>query len=362
MVIARTSCWNRIQWDWMLASWKCSAIVFLGWPLAAHAQPQAVAKQVVDLKYEVEPGLQGCPASAEFRSILVRELGYDPHRAGAPVGLAIRVRATESGIEGLVDWSVNAGKSGERRFSARGDECAAMMNTLGFAVAVQIQLMADEHTAALRRESEGADASAIEPSGRGGNHAPEGSDRTPVVSLALQRFDVRPAPVSRRAIRTLTLGVGPAVGVGLGPAPVGLGTLFAGIQQGWAGLELGAEASLPATSRQSYGGGFRYELKVGTLAGCAWQGPIAICGVAKVGQMRAQGVGVDVPNTARGLIAEVGPRLGYALGLDEHFVLVGHAEALCSVKAWTVNLNHVGVWTMPRFAAVAGIDLAARFR
>ena len=72
-------------------------------------------------------------------------------------------------------------------------------------------------------------------------------------------------------------------------------------------------------------------------------------------------VGVAVPASPKGLVAEAGSRVAYSLGLDQHLILQGYVEALCSLTSWTVYVNHVAVWTMPRFATVAGIDLAARF-
>jgi len=158
------------------------------------------------------------------------------------------------------------------------------------------------------------------------------------------------------------VGAGPAIGVGLAPSTGGLvGRFFGAIQYGWLGFELGVEASRATPARQAYGGGFRHELVLGTLAGCAWQGPFSACALGKLGRVHVEGVGVDVPASPKGLVAEAGPRVAYSLGLDQHLILQGYVEALCSLTSWTVYVNHVAVWTMPRFATVAGIDLAARF-
>jgi hypothetical protein len=39
---------------------------------------------------------------------------------------------------------------------------------------------------------------------------------------------------------------------------------------------------------------------------------------------------------------------------------MGNVDALYRVTPWIVE-NHVGVWTMPRFSAAIGIDLATCF-
>ena len=157
-------------------------------------------------------------------------------------------------------------------------------------------------------------------------------------------------------------GLGPAVGIGLGPDPVAQGRLFFAVQYGMGSIELGAEASLPSTTRQPGGGGFRHQLILGSLAACGWYRSISACALTKLGRIQVQGIGVDEPASPAGFVAQVGPRLAYSLGLGEHVMLLGHVDALYLLTPWTVYVNHVAVWTMPRFAAVAGIDLAVNFQ
>ena len=346
----------------MFDSWKLSAIVSFACLLAAQAKAQTIAKQFVDLKYDIDPTLQGCPTALEFRSIVAQELGYDPYLAGSSMGLAIRVRSTETGIEGVINWGNAAEKKGERRFAARTEDCRAMMTTVGFVVAVQIQLMASKHIAEpnpLSAPTEADTRSDTPPSPRRAQG--DGSEQA-AVTLTMRSFELHPPPVSKGAGWITTVGAGPAIGVGLAPATVGLvGRLFGAVQRGWVGLELGAEASRATTTRQAYGGGFRHQLVLGTLAGCAWQGPISACALGKLGRVQVEGVGVDVPASPKKLVAEAGPRVAYSLGFDQHLILQGYVEALYSLTSWTVYVNHVAVWTIPRFATVAGIDLAARF-
>jgi hypothetical protein len=346
----------------MFKSWKLSTIVSFVCLSTAHTEAETVAKQFVDLKYDIDPALQGCPTALDFRSIVAQELGYDPHLAGSSMGLVIRVRATETGIEGVIKWG-NAGekKVGERRFAAHTDDCRAMMTTVGFVVAVQIQLTASEHAPEpipqpARTE---ADTHSDTPPSRANRN---GSEQA-AFALAMRSLELHPPPaVSKGAGWITTLGAGPAIGVGLAPATIGLvGRFFGAVQHGWVGLEFGAEASRATTTLQAYGGGFRHQLVQGTLAGCVWQGPFSACALGKLGRIQVEGVGVDVPASPKALVAQAGPRVAYSLGLDQHLFLQGYVEALCSLSSWTVYVNHVAVWTMPRFATVAGIDLAARF-
>jgi hypothetical protein len=69
-----------------------------------------------------------------------------------------------------------------------------------------------------------------------------------------------------------------------------------------------------------------------------------------------------VPSSPTGFVAQAGPRLAATLELGGQILLLGHADALFLLTPWTVELNHTAIWTMPRFGAALGIDLAARFR
>lgn len=328
--------------------------------VAARTQAQELPRLMVDLNYEVDPALQGCPSVVEFRSIVAQQLGYDPYSARATLSVEVHVRSNETRIDGTIDWTIGAAnKLGERRFASRIEDCREMVATVGFVVAVQIQLMATQKALAPARQSE------PEPKLRLGSEpnqlsAPRGRDAE-VVTLTVKSFGVRPSWFGATNWSAIA-GLGPSVGFGLGPVPVAQGRLFLALQTGWAGLEAGAEASLPSVTREAYGGGFRHELLFGTLAACGWHVSTAICALGKVGQLQVRGEGVDKRASPDGLVAQIGPRLAYSLRLGSHLALLGHIDGLYLLTPWTVDLNHVTVWTMPRFSAVAGIDLAARFR
>jgi hypothetical protein len=326
------------------------------WLPVARAHAQAVAKQFVDLRYEVDPALQGCPGADEFRAMVARRLGYDPYRAGATLAAEVRVRSTEAGIEGAIEWSTSADEQlGERHFASRSEGCREMTATMGFVLAVQIQLMATERTAPS------AETERASPPGSESGPAPVRAHRKR--GAAASNAEPLSAPLrsaSSSTTRSVMAGVGPSVGLGLAPNPIAQGRFFLGLRLGRAALELGAEASLPSTTHADQGG-FRHELMFGTLAGCGWHRSFSACGLARLGRIQVHGMGVDKPANPAGLVAQVGPRLAYHLGLGDRLGLLGHLDASYLLTPWTVDLNHVAVWTMPRFSAVAGIDLTARF-
>ncbi|MGC4063281.1 MAG: hypothetical protein QM784_01235 [Polyangiaceae bacterium] len=291
--------------------------------------------------------------------MLERQLGYDPHRQGSTSGVRVRVRPTDTGIEGTVDWSTSADEHvGERRFESRSDECQKLIATIGFVVAVQLQLMAEE----------AASETSVSTSSSNGNGALErretGGAPEPLTSLTLTRrdFAIRLSTSHDELGRAVFAGVGPSVGFGLAPDPVALGRLFVAARLGWLGFEIGAERTLPARTTQDYGGGFEHVWTLGTVAACGFRGYAFVCGLSKLGNLHAEGFDVDRPASPDGFAWQVGPRLGYVLPVGDHFLLLGRAEALYLATPWTVHLNHVTVWSAPRVSAVAGIDIAARFR
>jgi len=339
-------------------SWRWCATVSSLLLLANRTNAQPAPKQTLDLKYEVDPALQGCPSVTEFRAIIAQQLGYDPYRSGSKIGVDVHVRPSGNRIEGTIKWDTALEKgAGERHFEARSEDCVEMMTTVGFVVAVQIQLMATEVAAEPTLPPAVPEAS---PTERPLN-SPNSTGRPFPSSTVTLTADVFKLGSRSATDWSAILGIGPAIGVGLGPHPIFLGRVFSALRLGPAEVEVGMEASLPAVTHQPYGAGFRHELRLGTLAVCGWYMSLSACWMAKVGRVQVQGFGVDKPESPKGLAAQSGPRLAYSVGLSDHTFLLGHVEALYLFTPWNIALNRVAVWTMPRLGSVAGIDLAVRF-
>lgn len=340
----------------------CLAIVATASLFVRSAFAQGEARQFVDLKYEVDPTLQGCPSLTEFRGLIQQQLGYDPYRTGLPMGVQVRILPIDTGIEGTIRWSFSSSSSvSERRFAARLEDCHKMMATVGFVIAVQIQLMAAEKVDSRQVSSAGGEdphnrvtREGSEPESRAAS-----SSRGADAKLTLERFVLR--RVASPHQRWTAIGLGPSVGFGLGPKPLALGRLFFAVRTGWLGLDASLETSLPVEARESYGGGFRHAAVAGTLGLCGWHRATSVCALTTLGQVQIHGFGVDKPASPKGLIARVGPRLAHSLRLADHLMLLGHVDALFALTPWTVALNRLAVWTMPRFGAAAGIDVAVFF-
>ena len=185
--------------------------------------------------------------------MVARQIGYDPYRAGAALGVEIRVRAADQELQGTIDWSAPAhGRMGERHFASGGRDCSAMLATMGFALAVQIQLMAREPEGKASLETVGTEKTTGDDTPR--NQPVADNGRIKAVTASPQAAAAEDLPESSPP-STPWSGVGgggPSVGLGLGPDPIAQGRLFLSVQFGQAALELGIEASLPSTTRQDY--------------------------------------------------------------------------------------------------------------
>jgi hypothetical protein len=316
----------------------------------------------IDLDYEIDSVVEDCPNAVEFRSFITKELGYDPYRSGSALGLRVRVSSTTNGLEGNFDWTQNSvNHVGERRFLGRHSECHKMMASMGFAVAVQLQLMATEPT-----------TNSQTPGKTRGNDVPTdlptndlGTNGTAVqqseVTVNPKSFTTRSTHRPTRADWTWFAGAGPAYGMGLAPAAVVQGRTFLDIRHGWVGFEFGGELTVPVTKHYATNGGFQHQLQLGTMAACGWYSQLAICGVAKLGRIQVKGVDLDVPASPKGFLAQTGPRLVYAIDVGDHLIVLGHVETMGLLTSWKVEINAIPVWTLPRFSSVVGIDVALRF-
>jgi hypothetical protein len=320
----------------------------------AHAAPLNVR-----LDYAAGPG---CPDAAEFKAVVIDRLGYDPFIDGAPDQVLVRVAPRDRGVDGRIEWRDASGKwSGEQTFPSVTTDCPRLARTMGFALAVQIQLLA--------RATAAPDASAA---------TPPDARSEPAAPIPAQPVAATPPATGPTVATTaargpsppdgarpgLAFGAGPAVGFGMSSGPVLLGRLFGVVEWQHVSLELAALVGLPATTRRADGAGFSQQHLLGSAAACAavagataarWSG----CAVANAGAVRMVG-DIDRPTSATVPIVEAGLRAGVRQPLGHHASLSAHADGLVNLTRWTGSLDYVPVWTAPRFAATLGIDASVQ--
>lgn len=290
----------------------------------------------VSLDYEVPPA-SACPAARPFADAVARHLGYDPFRDQSPLRIAVRVAETPRGIEGVVDWRDADGSwRGERRFLARDGNCSQLLVEMSFSVGFQIQFLRSGVASAL----------------------PPPVPQPPAAPRQLPSAGEAAPPASP----WLTwVGAGPSVSWAMSPSMAAAFRGFLGVRRKALSLELGALATLPSTSRQPDGSGFRQSIVAGSAAACGHLGAFSACALAQVGGIRATGFGIDQPRTRTGLLVQAGLRLSAGLALWRTWLLMPHVDVVGVVSPWRIEMNEVEVWRMPRLGVAAGIDLAVRF-
>ena len=152
------------------------------------------------------------------------------------------------------------------------------------------------------------------------------------------------------------------MGLGIASSPVPLGRLSGTV--GWThfALELAGEVSTSSTFRRTDGSGFSQQEIFGSVAGCGVRRPWSACLVAKFGELRVDGQGIDVPTTATAFMAQTGLRLAVTHSLGGRFVIAAHADGLALLTRGIVKLDSVPVWTTPRLGAALGADIGIQFR
>ncbi len=304
----------------------------------------------VALEYTTDPA---CPDVDAFKAIVIGRLGYDPFRDDAPNRAFVRFAARSRGIEARVEWRDASGRwTGDRTFPSRTDDCQELARAVGFALAVQIQLQAIVNSPPSPLPE--AEPAAAPPSPPAVAPAAVEPQRDTGIAVAAE-------PASGGTRPAFGLGAGASVGVGLSSGPMALGRVLGTLAWLHTQLELAVEIGLPATTRRADAAGFSQQELLVSAAACGVLSRLSACALAKAGQIRIVGE-IDAPLSPSGPLVQTGLRLGVTQPLGGRAYVSPHLSGLVNVTQWTVTLDHVAVWTAPRFAATLGIDLGIHFR
>jgi len=310
----------------------------------------------VRLEYAAGPG---CPDTTDFKAVVVARLGYDPFVAGAPERVLVRIEPGDRAVDGRIEWRDASGNwAGEQAFPSVNTDCPRLARAMAFALAVQIQLLA--RAAATPDANAGARAESAPPPERAGDASAgrqAAATELPVVASApmgTSSRDTGPRPV-------FAIGAGPSVGFGMSSGPALLGRVFGRLAWPHVSLELGAIASLPATTRRPDGAGFSQQLLLASGAACGTSTRWTGCALVNGGAVRMAGENIDRPTSATVLVVQAGARAGIAQHLGRRAVVGAHADGLVNLTRWSGRLDQVPVWTAPPFAATLGVDVGVAF-
>jgi len=355
--------------------------------IAASEGWAGAAQMSARLDYGAAPG---CPGAPEFEAVVAGRLGYDPFRKGAAERVIVRIDPAGKSLEGHLEWRDASGEwAGEQTFPSRTGNCGEIARAMGFALALQLQMMAvlgAEPRSPSAPPSRPAPASstpnarvvAVAPPATSTSPQPEDSTaasaststtsttppaqppavaRPPVVAIA----GGPPAAASRFSRPAFTLGAGGAV-VLSSAASLAAGRLFGTVAWSHLALELAGEVSASSSeTRRADGAGFSQLQLLGEVAGCGVRSPWSACLLAKVGQLRVAGKQVDVPATPTALMVQTGLRLAYTHAIGQRFQLGAHVDGITRITQATVTLDSYPVGTIPRLALILGLDAAVLF-
>ena len=351
----------------------------------------------VSLRYKMDGSVPRCWDEPEFRqtsltvSAMIRFARAPP--SGSPSTSADRPALSMARSSGR---NATGASMGHRGFVAKDANCVKLLTEMSFAVSLQIELLRPKAPAkvalapsavsdtALSRvcphpDNHGRDASFHTGPGAGpGPAVPQPSSPRP------PRLRPRPPPPPPRPPSSLHRrrrrpegwsrggrGAFALADVAWHRAVAGLGNstsmtasarLFFGVRRRNLSLELGAEASLPSTTRQWDGTGFSQSLIGAGAAVCEHRGALSACLLGKASQIYVSGRGSTRPAIADRPRGASGSSPGRGRPLGGPWFAAVHLDALGLLTPTTVDLNHSGVWEMSRLGALAGIDVSARFR
>ncbi len=320
---------------------------------------------VVALEYSSAPD---CPEEAEFRGIVSGRLGYDAFREGASNRVLVQVASQGRSYEGHIEWRDAAGQwQGDRTFPSRSNDCRELIRAMGFALALQIQLLTSAETppaggdAATATNSE-AIAAPRSPPAAPTNTPPPKQEQAALGATTATEKPTIPEAVIPSPTPTFSLGIGGSVAFGMSTGMVETGRLFSSVAWPFFAIELAAEAGPPATIRRQDGSGFTHQELLASLAGCGSVARWSACLVAKGGEIRIAGRDIDSPHSGSGPLLQAGLRLGVMQALGRRVFLSVRAEGLVTLTSSRVTLDQILLWTSPRFAGTLGLDLGVRFQ
>ena len=341
----------------MRFTWLVLAV--LGVPRAALAAPRTESIFSATVAYTAP---RACPSAEEFKAIVVARLGFEPFAADAGDHVLVSIEEGSDALEGRLEWRDQAGHwTGDRTFTAHTTDCAELVRTMGFALAVQINLLATERAPAAAEDRPREDARET-PSSAKDAAARRGASAAPPPTKDTKDGSPPRASESRRGARTVfELGIGGALALGMSPGPAGLGRLFASVARGPWMVELGGELSAKTVEHRADGAGYSQRLLLASAAGCWNPEPFGVCVLTKAGVFKVEGRDIDVPASASGAAVELGPRVRLRQRLPHGLFIAERLEALFNLTRWRVTLDQIPVWTAPPLAGTLGLDVGAVF-
>jgi len=325
----------------------------VGWfALAVGAGRAEAAPYAVNLEYKAGAD---CPEASEFAETVRARLGYDPFSESAAEKVLVLITSRGDALNGRVEWRDRHGEwAGEQGFPGSGTDCRRLAHAMGFALAVQIQILA---TTRLELD-EGALPVPVPPAREPAPiAAPAPSPVSPPATFpVIVQVATVAAPAPPATGPAFAIGAGAAAAVGMSSVPTWSGRVLGAVAWPHFSVELAAALSVPDTTRRPDGAGYSQRFLFLGAAGCGGVALWSACLLSNVGEVRMHGEDIDRPTSATVPLVQLGLRAGARQRVGRHAFWQAHLDGLANLNRWTATLDQVAVWTAPRFVASLGVE------
>lgn len=328
------------------------ALAAAGWGAPAAADPQSV-RQEARLVYATDDEA-ACPTESQVAAAVAERLGYVPFRAGATRTVMMNVRRQGGGWHGVVE-SIDGGAVRGRRELQSDSACADLVGSLALSVALLLEPDAEGHPPRTPNVPPANTPPVAEA-------APEpATTRDPADDPFVERALPVPKPSAERP-RAWTVGLFGAGSIGSQPSPAPAGGAFADVRFEAVRLGLEGRVDLPTSTAPVTDIEVRVGLAQGALVPCFVRGFAAVCAVAAVGALSAEGQGRGVvARRETSLYAAFGGRfeatLPLALGPIDLRV---YGDLVAPLTHPTFVVSDTKLWTLPPIAGALGLRVGLR--
>lgn len=312
-------------------------------PTPARAEPPA--RTMVRLEYRPAPG---CPEQKLLGYLIGSKMSFDPIDPGAKARLTVTIKHVGSMYTGVAEVREPGAAKPWVRSLRPMTSCDEMFDALAFVIAVYL------------------DPGGPPPPAPASPATPTPAPLTPAPPLP----EHPPLPSPELPSRSIRLGLGAALGLGVSPASAAPGVAVdVGVRSlRWAPLSLALEGrAYPTATGMAESSGARVTtgLYTGALVPCAhWRvvAPVELagCALVELGALRA--TSDAAPSKVAVLLhAAAGLRGGVEVPLVDHLALRATGDALLSLRRSGALIDGRPAWEMPVVSAAFGLSAVASF-
>lgn len=352
---------------------------------AAEARPRAAKLHV-----HRDESAHTCPDEDAIRRQVIAKVGEDPFREPATLRLSTALRHVDGKWRAEIELLGPSGERKHRTLTSTDPRCDALAASVVLALAIAIDPLSLARPSTVPKarwvpapperpsptaEAAPQGATGPEPSpaedepSKAGSTAPvvrlepgaepllEPAEPPPPPSLAPSPVEAEPIPPI--PIRP-AVGLGPVLGIALGPAPdLGLSGHLR-LRRGDLSISAELRAHLPSTAELPWGRA-RSTLLLGLLSPCAHRGALSACALVAAGRLDTAAEQITHPSRVTLPLMAVGARATGELVLGHRLSLLGHLDVLARLTSVRLLVNDQVGWASPPVAGAAGMALVFHF-